>query len=131
MIRVDIVTPSRKLVEGAMAQRVTLPAIKGEIEVLPGHTELLTLLTTGALVLFSDGRQTKFAVSHGFVEIRDDRVRVLAETAEEAKEIDRTRAAKAQKNAEQALSAVLEEGQFRKYQLKLQRAVVRQQVAQG
>ena len=131
MIKVDIVTPSRKLVEGAMASSVKLPAHKGEIGVLPGHTELLTMLSTGILSLSVDGRERKFALSHGFAEVREDRVWVLAETVEESKEIDRERAKKAQKNAESLLHSTLTPEQFKKHQLKLQRALIRQQAAQG
>ena len=129
MIEVDIVTPTRKLVEGAKANTVKVPTAVGQIEVLPGHTELVTLLDTGELMLVSDGQVRRFAISYGFAEIRKDRVIILAETAEESREIDKQRAIAAQKRAEQALGAVLTEDHFKKQQLKLQRAIIRQHVA--
>lgn len=129
MISVDIVTPTRRLVEGAQATSVKLPAVKGEIEILPGHAELIALLGTGVLTIVQDGRERKFALSHGFAEVRKDKVLVLAETVEEAKEIDKDRAKKAQAKAQEVLGAVLAEGQFKKYQLKLQRSIIRQQIA--
>lgn len=129
MIEVDIVTATQKLVEGAQATSVKLPAAKGEIEILPGHTDLLTVLGTGVLSIVADGHERKFAVSYGFAEVRKDRVIVLAETAEEAKGIDRARAAAAQKKAEDVLGSVLTEEKFRKHQLKLQRSLIRQQIA--
>lgn len=129
MIRVDIVTPSKRLASGAETTQVTLPSIKGQIMVLPGHDKMLTLLTTGVLSFPQDGVERRFAISHGFAEIRDDKVLVLAETVEEASQIDVERAKRAQKKAEEALTNVLDENHFKKYQAKLQRAVVRQQAA--
>ena len=99
MIAVDIVTPTRKLVEGLDAVSVKLPAVKGEIEVLPGHTELLTLLTTGPLVVQGDGKERRFAISYGFAEVRNDRIIVCAETAEESTDLNVDRAKAAQKKA--------------------------------
>ncbi len=129
MITVDIVTPSRRLIEGAKASSVKLPAAVGQTEVLVGHTELMTLLETGAVYINIDGRERKFAISRGFAEVKQDRVLVLAETAEESKDIDRERAKRAQKKAEEMLQSVLSEDHFKKYQLKLQRAIVRQQIS--
>lgn len=129
MIEVDVVTPTRRLIVGAKASSLTLPASDGQIEVLPGHTELLTLLGTGELK-FSNGTSSKsFAVSYGFAEVRADKVIILAENAEEASEIDLKRAQLAQKKAEAAMAASVTPADFRKFQLKLQRALIRQQVA--
>ena len=129
MIEVDIVSPYRRLVEGAAVNSLRLPAINGEIEVLSGHAELLTLLSTGILSMAQDGKTRQFAVSFGFAEVRNDKVIVLAETIEEQSDIDKTRANQAQKKAEEKLSGVLDEGQFNKYQLKLQRAIIRQNIS--
>jgi len=129
MIVLDIVTPTRKLVEGVQATSVKLPTVKGQAEVLPGHTEMVTLLETGQLSFVNDGKERKFAVSYGFAEVRKDKVIVLAETAEEAREINVERAKTAQQKAQTALQGTLTDEQYRKNQLKLQRALIRQQVA--
>lgn len=130
MICVDIVTPYRKLVEGAKVESLVVPAYRGELTVLPGHTELLTTLNTGILSFVQEGRERKFAVSFGFLDIRNDRAIVLAETCEESTEISIERARTAQKKAEDAIAAGLSESQFRKYQLKLQRAIIRQRASE-
>ena len=130
MITVDIVTPQTRLVEGASAFSVKVPAMVGATEILPGHTELLTLLETGVVTLQLDGRTRNFAISQGFAEIHNDRVLILVETAEESKDIDRERAKRAQKKAEEMLQSVLSDERFKKYQLKVQRAIVRQQISQ-
>lgn len=129
MIEVDIVTPQKKLVEGLVVSEVKVPTQKGEIQVLPGHTQLLSLLGPGVLSFRTDGTERSFAVSYGFVEIKNNRVTILAETCEESSKIDKSRAALAQKKSEEALAATLTEEQFKKYQLKLQRAVIRQQIS--
>ena len=129
MITVDIVTPNRRLVEGAKAISVKVPAVVGETEILVGHAEMLTLLETGVVTLQLDGQSRNFAISQGFAEVHNDRVLILAETAEESKEIDRERAKRAQKKAEEMLQSVLSDEHFKKYQLKVQRALVRQRIS--
>lgn len=129
LIEVDVVTPSRKILEGVRVERVALPTANGVITVLPGHTELVTLLSTGVLSFPSDGHERQFAISYGFSIVRKDKVIVLAETCEEAGEIDKDRAKTAQKRAEQALENVLTESEMKKHRLKLARSLVRQQVA--
>lgn len=129
MIEVDIVTPTRQLVRGAKANAVVLPATDGEIEILPMHRDLLTSLGTGILTIVEDGRERKFAISYGFAEIRNDKVIVLAETAEESIEIDADRANRSRKRAEEILGGVLTREEFAKQERKLQRALIRQHIA--
>lgn len=128
MLKIDIVTPTKKLLDSASAESVKLPGVKGELQVLEGHTELLTLLKAGPLTLVQNGRERKFSISYGFAEIRNNKVLVLADTVEESTTIDKKRAEAAQKKAEQALLGVLSEIDFKKQQLKLERALVRQQI---
>ena len=129
MLSVDLVTPSRKLLENAKVDSVKIPGARGELQVLPGHADLLTLLSTGMVSLVQDGRERKFFVSFGFAEVRNEKVLVFGETMEEATEIDKTRAHAAQRKAEQALLGVLTEPEFKKQQLKLERSIIRQHIS--
>ena len=130
MIKVDIVTPTKKLVEGAKAEWVKFPGFKGELEILPGHRELLATLTTGVMSFVQNGKERKFAISYGFAEVRHDRVLILAETAEEGTGVDKVRAQSAKKRAEEKLvQGVLSEDEFKKHQMKLQRAIIRQTIS--
>lgn len=129
-ITVDIVTPSRKVLVGEEAASVTLPTQTGEIMVLPGHEELVTILDAGAMYLQTGDEGRKFAISYGFAVIRDNLVTVLAETCEEAHEIDRARADMAEKKASEMLVEGMEEELISKYRLKLKRSQVRKAVAQ-
>lgn len=128
MITVDIVTPTKKLVEGAKAISVKLPGVKGQLEILENHTDLLTLLSTGVASFTFDGRERKFSVSFGFAEVKNNKVTIMGETVEESKDIDVARAKVAQKKAEEALQNVLSDEHFKKHQLKLERAIIRQHI---
>lgn len=129
MLTIDIATPTKKIVEAVKADWIKIPGARGELQVLPGHADLLTLLGTGPLVFMQDGKERKFAVSFGFAEVRQNKVLVLAETIEEGTDIDKARAIQAKKKAEDALAAVLTPEEFKKHQAKLQRALVRQHIS--
>jgi len=130
-VKVSIVTPQRKLVEDVEATDVTFQAAKGQLQILPGHTELLTTLDTGLLSFVSGGEKRRFAVSYGFAEVKDDHVLFLAETCEESSEIDVDRAKEAQRLAWKYLTeGITDPEEFKKIQLKHERAVLRQEVAE-
>ena len=86
-IQLEVVTPERRVL-GEPVDMVTVPGLNGEMGILPGHTPLISQLKTGVLSYHQDGRTTQLLVSGGFVEVRDDRVSVLAEIAERPEEID-------------------------------------------
>lgn len=79
-MRVSVVSPERILFEGE-ASRVVVPAYDGLIGILPRHAPLLALLGKGRLVVGAAGGEQRFTVAGGFVQVRDDVVRVVAEQA--------------------------------------------------
>jgi F-type H+-transporting ATPase subunit epsilon len=97
-----VVTPERKVVE-TEAEEIQLPGAQGYLGILPGHTPLITLLKTGVLSYRGGGRSGAFAVSSGFAEIGDDRVSVLADSAQAAGEIDAAAAEKERARAEEEM----------------------------
>lgn len=107
-IQLDIVTPERRLVSVEVDQ-VRAPGAQGSFGVLPGHTPLLTVMEPGELVYQSGGRDHRYFVGGGFVEVRDDRVTVLAESAERVEEIDVDRATRALEEAQKRLQTLREE----------------------
>ncbi|HLE00118.1 MAG TPA: ATP synthase F1 subunit epsilon [Bdellovibrionota bacterium] len=129
-LKLTILSPERKLLESLPVDEITLVGSEGQIEILPGHAAMIGTLETGIFSYrASEGREAKGMISSGFFEVRDDVVVVMAETLELQGEIDVERAKRAQKAAEEALGdADLDEQRFRKYQLKLQRALIRQQL---
>jgi F-type H+-transporting ATPase subunit epsilon len=100
----EVVTPERSLVHEKVPE-VQLPGKTGYMGILPGHAPLLGQLGIGFLTYYIGGRRRLLAVHNGFVEVLDDHVRVLADAAERAEEIDVQRAREALRRAqEQALN---------------------------
>ncbi|MCS6951962.1 MAG: F0F1 ATP synthase subunit epsilon [Bryobacterales bacterium] len=98
----EVATPERLLVR----ERVTeaqIPLANGYIGVLAGHAPLLGALGTGELAYVAEGRRRYMFVTGGWVEVLGDHVRVLADTAEHADEIDVRRAEEALRRASERL----------------------------
>ena len=97
-----IVTPERELLREQVTE-AQIPAKNGFIGILPGHAPLLSELGVGFLS-YSDGQRTRYMAVHGgFVEVLPDQVRVLAEIAERAEEIDVERARRALERAREQM----------------------------
>ena len=90
-ILVDIVTPERQLLSEEV-DMVTIPGIDGQMGILRGHVPLLTTLDIGEIVLHTKSGDRHIAVGGGVVEVRPNKVTIMAESAERAEEIDLQRA---------------------------------------
>jgi F-type H+-transporting ATPase subunit epsilon len=101
LLELEVATPERELVR-AQVSEVEIPGKNGYLGVLPGHAPLLGLLTSGTLTYVVNGAKRHLAVHSGFLEILDDHVRVLANTAEPREEIDIERARRALQCAQEA-----------------------------
>jgi F-type H+-transporting ATPase subunit epsilon len=128
MIQLSIVTPERSLVNDQVDE-LQLPGAEGYLGVLPGHAPLFTELKVGELSYRKGSTWTSLAVAWGFAEVLPDQVRVLAETAERATEIDLERATRAKERAEQRLSKGGQDIDYDRALVALQRALIRIQVA--
>jgi F-type H+-transporting ATPase subunit epsilon len=102
-ILVDIVTPERQLIS-TQADMVTLPGIDGQLGILRGHVPLLTTLDIGEIVLHKGNETIFIAVGGGVVEVRPEKVTIMAETAEQAEEINVDRAEAARESARASLA---------------------------
>ncbi len=124
----SIFAPERRLTEDEAVTSFVVTSEVGELEILPGHANLVSALSTGRFVYTPVGKApVKGVISSGFLNIENGSVKVIAETLELAHEIDLSRARAAQLKAEKMLTdASLDESSFKKYQLKLQRAMIRQ-----
>lgn len=102
---VEIVSPDRAAYRGE-ARSFRAPGVEGAFEVLRGHAPLLAATQTGTVtVVTPGGDRLSFATSGGFVEVLDDHVIMLAETAEPASDIDVERARDAEARAAERLAA--------------------------
>jgi F-type H+-transporting ATPase subunit epsilon len=77
-LQIQITTPE-KLVLDRTADYVEIPGKDGYMGILPGHAALLSELGEGELKVTTSGKIESFAISGGYVEVRDDHVRVLAD----------------------------------------------------
>jgi F-type H+-transporting ATPase subunit epsilon len=91
IITLEMVTPE-KVAWSSQADFVVLPAVEGEMGVLPNHMPFLVQLKPGEVRVTEKGEVRRFAVSGGFAEIRDNTISLYAETAEMAESIDAERA---------------------------------------
>src|SRR3972149_11328106 len=91
-LSLQIITPERVVFSEEGVDSVTLPGAEGELTVLPSHAPLMTGLRPGALMFRKGGEEIDVALSGGFLEVRDDKVVVLADSAERSDEIDAARA---------------------------------------
>lgn len=102
-LHVQIVTQEGPLFEEPAADMVIIPGSEGEMGILPHHAALLSTLSFGELRVRKGGAEESFVVYGGVVEVRPDRVIVLADTAESTFEIDETKAHEARERAEQLM----------------------------
>ncbi len=124
-IQLSIVTPMKNVVAEEVDQ-VNVPGEDGDLGVLADHAPLITTLRSGPLSYEKGDEVVQMVVSGGYMEVTENRVTVLAETAEFLDEIDRTRAEAAKAEAEAKLAqADLSEDEFQETQLKLFRAIAR------
>ena len=103
----EIVTPER-LAYSDTVDAVNLPGIEGELGVLPHHAPLVSMLGLGELRIRKGGSEESFAIVGGFLQVRPDRVVVMAETADMASEIDLEKAQEARREAERMLEGAVQ-----------------------
>lgn len=128
----EIVTPDHLAYSGAV-ESLTVRGVEGDLGILPGHIPMVTPLQVAPLIVKTGKKTSQIAVNGGFVEIRKDKVVVLAESAETAEEIDLQRAEAAKERAERrlAVSGKQDEIDHRRAELALQKAVNRINVFSG
>jgi F-type H+-transporting ATPase subunit epsilon len=129
-IQCEILTQERQLYNDEV-DIVVLPGLEGRMGILPNHSPLLTVLGFGEVVVRSGGEEEFFAIGGGFAEIQPDRIIILADSAEQAEEIDLERAEEARQRAVQSMAEGVPEDPMRYAQIEaaLKRAQIRIDVA--
>ena len=102
---------------------VSMPGVEGDFGVLPGHTPFFTALRTGSMWYRQGSEKHYLMVSIGFVEVLPDSVRVLAQVAQTAEDLDQERAEAGMKRAEEMMGAVPVEIDFEKARLAMLRTL--------
>ncbi|WP_442596888.1 F0F1 ATP synthase subunit epsilon [Neobacillus sp. D3-1R] len=124
-ISVSVVTPDGPVYESNV-EMVSTKAQSGDLGILPGHIPLVAPLKIGVVRLKNGGNTDFVAVSGGILEVRPDKVTILAQSAEQSSEIDAERALRAKERAEQRLRESQQANvDFQRAELALQRAINR------
>ena len=129
-ITVNIVTPDGPVYDSEVSMIIAVTAT-GEMGVLPGHIPTVAPLGIGAVRLKKENSTELVAVNGGFLEIRPEKVTILAQSAERATDIDVARAQESAKRAEALLQGKKDEVDFKRAELALKRAMNRINVHEG
>lgn len=127
-LQLEVVSPER-LAFTDEVDMVIVPGIDGQLGILPHHTRLISALGTGELRIKKGGTEQILFISGGFVEVRPDKVVVMADLAERSDEIDEQRAIEARKRAEAELESAHEPADIARVRAALQTALMRERIA--
>lgn len=129
-LQLEIVTPERQAYSEEV-DAVFCPGIEGELGVLPHHAPLLSMLGVGELRIRTAGEEEFFAIAGGFVQVRPDKVVVMAELADLSSEIDLEAAEEARNEAERALQQGFDEpADLARARASMERALLRIRVGE-
>ncbi len=131
MFKLDILTPNGVVVKGLTCKEILVPTVRGEIDILEGHTHVLTKLSTGIVTAKDlEGKDWCFSVTHGTCKVLGDSVSILSMTSESAEKIDLDRAKDALDKAEKKLAEAIEsDSELEKFRRKKARAEMRIKLA--
>ena len=131
---VDVLTPSKIVAKNVSAESLLIPTSRGQINVLENHTHLITKLSTGVLTLFggADYADRNFLITVGVCKILENKITILANTAEESSDVDVERAKLALQRAEEKLKNPdsLSTEEVEKFTRKVERAKLRIQMGE-
>ena len=102
--KLEIVTAERMVFSDEVSALIAW-GVEGQLGILPHHAPLMTMLQPGDLMIRKDKEEEYLAISGGFLEVRPDKVIILADACERVDEIDIARAEEAKKRAQETLKA--------------------------
>jgi len=127
-LKLEIVSPERRVYDDEV-DMVVVPGLNGQLGILPHHTRLISSLGVGELRIKKGGSEVSMLISGGFVEVRPDKVVVMADLAEHSDEIDEARAVEARKQAQQQLEQATDSVDIARVRAALQTALMRERIA--
>lgn len=129
-LTLNLITPEKQLISDLQVDMVVLPALLGEMGILPGHVKTIVQLGMGSLRYKKDGKEEAFAALGGFVEVLNDVVNVFAESASLADEIDEEAEKQKIKAAKASLSNKDADIDFELAEMEIKQAIARMKVKQ-
>lgn len=124
----NLITPEKQLISNREADMVVLPALLGEMGILPGHIKTIVQLGMGSLRYKNDGKEEEFAVLGGFAEVLHNVVNVFAEGADLADEIDEEVEKQKIKAVKESLSRKDADIDFELAEIEIKQAIARMKV---
>ena len=128
-IRLEITTAERQVYADDV-NAIIAPGVEGELGILPHHAPLMTMLMPGEMTVRKGNEDTYLAVTGGFLEVRPEKVIVLADACERCEEIDLSRAEDARKRAQERLASHEAGVDHTRAEAALRRSLARIKVAQ-
>lgn len=128
-LKLEVVTAESQTFSGEV-NAVIAPGVEGQLGILPHHAPLMTMLQSGELIVKKDGEEFYLVITGGFLEVRPDKVIILADACEHCEEIDIARAEAAKKRAEERLKSQSPEIDHARAEAALRRALIRLKVAE-
>jgi len=127
-LQLQIITPL-KLVLDEEVEEIIVPAETGEITILPNHVSLFTKIKPGELSIRRSKKQSFFAITGGFLEVKENKITILADYAIRAEDIEVARAKEAQEKAQSAMKQKGSARDFAEAEAQLTRALLELHVA--
>ena len=128
-LHVEIITAERVVYKDDV-NMVVAPGSEGRLGILPRHAALMTTLGIGELRMKKGNDEVSIAVSGGYLEVLNNKVTILADSAEHAEEIDLARAEEARKRAQECIKARSSDIDMERALTSMRRAEVRIKIAQ-
>ena len=129
-LKLEIVTAERQVFSDEV-KAVIAPGVEGQLGILPHHAPLMTMLQAGELIIKKDDEENYLFISGGFLEVRPDKVIILADACEHCDEINISRAQEAKQRAEERLKLTPDSGMdHTRAEAALRRSLVRLKVAE-
>ncbi|MDP7321927.1 MAG: ATP synthase F1 subunit epsilon [Bacteriovoracaceae bacterium] len=126
----NIFTPAGIVTDGFACEELIIPTESGQINVLKGHTHLVTKLGTGIVnAKLSNGQTRHFTVAGGLCKILGEKINILAKTSETAEQVNQERAKSALSKAQSRLQGPVTSVEVIKFQRKIERAKARLKIA--
>jgi F-type H+-transporting ATPase subunit epsilon len=127
--KLEIVTAERMVFSDEVSALIAW-GMEGQLGILPHHAPLMTMLQPGDLMIRKDKEEEFLAISGGFLEVRPDKVIILADACERVDEIDITRAEEAKKRAQETMKGAPLGVDAAAAQAALRRSIARLKVAE-
>ncbi len=127
-LHLDIISQEEQLLSEDV-DMVLVPSDMGQIGILPGHISLFASLDEGELIIITDKKHDIFAVTGGFIDVNQDKVTILANSAIRAKNINVKKVEEAKKKALETMKNELSDRDYKIAEADLRKAVLELRVA--